>query len=83
MDDKSVHNIDEMPLGISTKDDSELKQSKCIMCNSSINNPLAMGEKITNENITAHFFCLVSYTISFVSINILTLLLFYSYLAPN
>lgn len=32
---------------------------KCILCNSTINDPLQMGEKKSNGKVTAHQFCMV------------------------
>lgn len=31
----------------------------CIMCKQDIDDPIQFGEKITFEDVTAHYFCLV------------------------
>lgn len=36
----------------------------CVLCNSSVDNAIELGEKYTYKNVTAHYFCLVSDKIS-------------------
>lgn len=33
----------------------------CVMCNQADDNPYELGEKITTQGVTVHYFCVVRY----------------------
>lgn len=37
------------------------KETVCMLCKQSTDDPEELGEKLQHENITVHFFCLVQY----------------------
>lgn len=42
-------------------DDDEIREEKllCVLCGQEDDDPIVYGEKITKNEVTAHFFCLV------------------------